>query len=147
MEGRPEKFSWLSFEKQVQATKEYKSDPGRRCGEPGEGFGKKAAWMTFSSTPNISKLIFWSAELELIHFWRSGHGEKHMMKTVGICAFIQWYVVSYNTPFILPSHLLRTSSYMNFFRIQCNFILCKYTHNYFVGLICYVYIQRENTTD
>ena len=34
-------------------------------------------------------------------------------------------MVSYNTPFILPSHLLRTSSYMNFFRIQCNFILYK----------------------
>ena len=34
-------------------------------------------------------------------------------------------VFSYNTPFILPSHLLRTSSYMNFFRIQCNFILYK----------------------
>ena len=34
-------------------------------------------------------------------------------------------VVSYNTPFILPSHVLRTSSYMNFFRIQCDFILCK----------------------
>ena len=35
-------------------------------------------------------------------------------------------VVSYNTPFIPPSHLLRTSSYINFFRIQCNFILYKY---------------------
>ena len=34
-------------------------------------------------------------------------------------------MVSYNTPFILPSHLLRTSSYMNFFRIQCDFILYK----------------------
>ena len=40
-------------------------------------------------------------------------------------------VVSYNTPFMVPSHLLRTSSYMNFFRIQCNFILYKYTHTYF----------------
>ena len=37
-----------------------------------------------------------------------------------------------STPFILPSHLLRTSSYMNFFRIQCNFILFnKYTHFFF----------------
>ena len=27
------------------------------------------------------------------------------------------------------SRLLRTSSYMNFFRIQCNFILYKYTNN------------------
>ena len=40
-------------------------------------------------------------------------------------------VASYNTPFILPSHLLRNSSYMNFFRIQCNIILYKYTHTYF----------------
>ena len=38
-----------------------------------------------------------------------------------------------STPFILPSHLLRTSSYMNFFRIQCNFILFnKYTHFFFI---------------
>ena len=58
-----------------RATKEYKygmSGPRRRRGEPGEGFGKKTARTTFSSTPNIRKLIFWSAELGLIHFWRSG---------------------------------------------------------------------------
>ena len=58
-----------------RATKEYKygmSSPRRRRGEPGEGFGKKTARTTFSSTPNIRKLIFWSAELGLIHFWRSG---------------------------------------------------------------------------
>ena len=47
------------------------------------------------------------------------------------------------TPFILPSHLLRTSSYMNFFRIQCDFILYKkiqtlffhfFLHFYFISL-------------
>ena len=30
-----------------------------------------------------------------------------------------------------PSHLLRTSSNMNFFRIQHNFILYEYTHTFF----------------
>ena len=45
-----------------RATKEYKygtSGPRRRCREPGKGFGKKTARATFSSTPNIRKLIFW----------------------------------------------------------------------------------------
>ena len=37
------------------------SDPTQRRREPGEGFGKKTARTTFSSTPNIRKLIFWSA--------------------------------------------------------------------------------------
>ena len=41
-------------------------------------------------------------------------------------------VVSYNTPFILASHLFRTSSYMNFFWIQWDFILYKKkTHPFF----------------
>ena len=39
-------------------------------GEAREGFGKKTARTTFSSTPNIRKLILWSAEPELIQFWR-----------------------------------------------------------------------------
>ena len=60
-----------------RATKEYKyangtSGPRRRRGEPGKRFGKNTARATFSSTKNIRKLMFWSAELELIHFWRSG---------------------------------------------------------------------------
>ena len=44
-----------------RATKQYKygtSGPRRRHGEPGEGFGKKTARTTFSSIPNIRKLIF-----------------------------------------------------------------------------------------
>ena len=41
-----------------------------------------------------------------------------------------------STPFILPSHLPRTTSYMNFFRIQCNFILFnKYTHFFYFSFI------------
>ena len=50
--------------------------------EPREDFGKKTARTTFSSTPNSRKLIFWSAERELIHFWRSEHDDNHVMKTV-----------------------------------------------------------------
>ena len=103
-----------------RATKEYKyemSGPRRRRGEPGEGFGKKTARTAFSSTPNIRKLIFWPAELEQIHFWRSGRDDKHMMKTVG--KYLRLHSVwSVTTP-----HLsYRTSSYMNFFWTQCNFI-------------------------
>ena len=48
-------------------------------------------------------------------------------------------VVSYNISFIVPSHLLRTSSDMNFFRIQCNFILYNYTHTYFFHFIFYLF--------
>ena len=44
-------------------------------------------------------------------------------------------MVSYNTPFILPSQLLRASSYMNFFRIQCDFILYKKKHRHFFFFI------------
>ena len=58
-----------------RATKEYKygtSGLRRRRGEPWERFGKKTARASFSSSPNIRKLTFWSAELKLIHFWRSG---------------------------------------------------------------------------
>ena len=43
-----------------RATKEYKygtSGPRQRRGEPGEGFSKKTARMSFSSTPNIRKLF------------------------------------------------------------------------------------------
>ena len=49
-------------------------------------------------------------------------------------------MVSYNTPFILPSHLLRTSSYMNFFRIQCIFILYKYTPTLFFFIFFFICI-------
>ena len=49
-------------------------------------------------------------------------------------------VISYNTPLILPSHLLRTSSYMNFFRIQCDFILYKKTQTLFFFIFSFILI-------
>ena len=51
------------------------------------------------------------------------------------CAFIQCGQLQHPIQSILPSHLLRTSSYMNFFRIQCNFILFKYTHCFFFSFL------------
>ena len=89
LHGRPEKFSWLSFEKRVQApevksrasNKGVQAGPRRRRGKSWEGFDKKTARTTFTSTPNIRKLSFWSAELELIHFWRSRQDDKHVMQT------------------------------------------------------------------
>ena len=70
-----------------QATKEYKygtSGPRRGRGEPGKGLVKRLRERLFnSSTPNIRKLIFWSTELELIHFCRSGHDDKHVMQMAG----------------------------------------------------------------
>ena len=68
---------------QKRETKEYKygtSGSRPRRGEPGEGFGfgKKTKRTNFSSSPNIRKFVFfWSAGLELVHFWRSGHDDKH----------------------------------------------------------------------
>ena len=49
-------------------------------------------------------------------------------------------MVSYNTSFIKPTHLLRTSSYINFFRIQCNFILYKYTHTFCFHFFLHFYL-------
>ena len=67
---------------------------------------------TFSSTPNIRKLIFWSAELELIHFWRSGHDDKRTRGgNDGKVLAPSFGVISYNTPFNLPSHLQCNSSF------------------------------------
>ena len=63
------------------------------------------------------------AELEMINFWRSGRLTR--AANGGKVLAPSFSVVSYNTPFILPSHLPRTSSHMNFLRIQCNFILYK----------------------
>ena len=69
-----------------RATKEYKygtSGPGRRREEPRESLvKKKTARTTFSSTPNIRKLICFYCR-ELIHFWCSGHDDKHVIKTAG----------------------------------------------------------------
>ena len=42
---------------------------------------------------------------------------------------------------LTASHLLRTSSYMNFFRIQCNFILYKYTHTFFSFFLYFYFIS------
>ena len=60
-----------------------------------------------------------------------GADEKNVLQMAGKVLAPSFTVVSYNTPFILPSHLLRPSSYMNFFRIQCNFVLYKYIHTFF----------------
>ena len=57
---------------------------GEDAGSPGRVLVKRLCERLFSSTPNIRKLmIFWSAELELIHFWSRGHDDKHVMKTAG----------------------------------------------------------------
>ena len=65
-----------------RAAKEYKygtSGPRRGRGEPGEGFGKKTARMTFSSTPNIRKLIV----------LLSRAGSDPFLARESTCAFIQ----------------------------------------------------------
>ena len=98
---------------------EYNQVLGEDAGSPpGKGFGKKTARTTFSFTPNIRKMIFWSAET------RRQTRDENDGKVLA--------------PSFLPSHLLRTSSYMNFFRIQCNFILYKYTHLFF-SFSLYIY--------
>ena len=54
-----------------------------------------------------------------------------------------WSTYHWSTyPLILPSHLLRTSSYMNFFRKQCNFILYKYTHTFFFFFHFFLYFYQ-----
>ena len=53
-------------------------------------------------------------------------------------------VVSYNSPFILPSHLLRTSSYIDFFRIQCDFILYKKTIFFFIFSFIFILFHFFN---
>ena len=105
------------------------SGPRRRRGKPGKGFGKKTARTTFE---------FHSKHQE-IDFLVSRAGNWSSAANGGKVLASSFSVVIYNTPFIVPSHLLRTSSYMNFFRIQGNFILFKYTHTFFFHFFLYFY--------
>ena len=56
---------------------------GEDTGSPGRVLVKRRRKRLLIPLQKIRKLIFWSAELELIHFWRSGHDAKNVMKTAG----------------------------------------------------------------
>ena len=128
----------MSSDQQVQSTSTLRQALGEDAGSPpGKDFGKKTARTTFSFTPNIRKLIFLVSRAAPFLTQRTRRQTRD--ENDGKVLAPSFSVVSHNTPFIVPSHLLRTSSYMNFFRIQCNFILYKYTHTYFFSFSLYFY--------